>query len=128
MKGSIENTVKAQEDTEIGTIAQEMKVIAEMEDGGNQMTGALAHGVDAAEVEEVEAVMTEEEGEPLGTIAQERRTTVEEERENRDTEVLAQEVRITTKEEEPTVIEAVGPAMERNENSAQRPKVMGGLL
>ena len=126
MKGSIERTVKVQEDTETGTIAQEMKIIAEKEDGGNQVTGALAHGVDA--VEEVEAVMTEEVVEPTGTTAQERRIIAEEERENLDTEVLAQEVRVTVEEEELTITEAVGPAMERNENSAQRPKVMGGLL
>ena len=55
MTGSIEKTVRVQEDTETGTIAQEMKIIAEKEGGGDQVTEALAQGVSA--VEEVEAAM-----------------------------------------------------------------------
>ena len=126
MTGSIEETVRVQEDTETGTIAQEMKIIVEKEGGGDQVTGALAHGVDA--VEEVEAVMTEEVVGPIGTTAQEGRVAAEEEGENLGTEAQAQEVRVTVEEEVLITTEAVGPAMERNENSAQRPKVMGGLL
>ena len=47
-----------------------------------------------------------------------------------DQEMVAQvqEVRTTTEEEATMVEEEEELAMERNENSAQRPKVMGGLL
>ena len=126
MTGSIEKTVKVQGDTETGNIAQEMKIIVEKEGGGEQVTGALARGVDA--VEEVEAVMAGEVVRPIGTTAQEGRVAAEEEGENLGTEAQAQEVRVTVEEEVLITTEAVGPAMERNENSAQRPKVMGGLL
>ena len=81
MTGDKEKKMKAQEDTEAGTTAQEVNTAVEEEGGGGQVTGAQAHGVEA--VEEAEAVMAGE---------------------------------------------VVGPAMGRNEKSAQRPKVMGGLL
>ena len=47
---------------------------------------------------------------------------------DQEMEVQVQEVRITTEEEATTVEEEENLAMGRNENSAQRPKVMGGLL
>ena len=90
------------------------------------MTGVLVLGVNA--VEEIEVAMTKEVVEPTGIIAQEERIAEEEKRENLDTEALAQEVKVAAEEEELTITEVVGPAMERDENSAQRPKVMGGLL
>ena len=80
MTGDKEKKMKAQEDTEAGTTAQEVNTAVEEEGGGGQGTEAQAKGVEAAAEEE--AVMAGE---------------------------------------------AVGPAMGRNEKSAQRPKVMGGL-
>ena len=47
---------------------------------------------------------------------------------DQEMEAQAQEVKTITEEEAAMAGEAVGPAMGRSENSAQRPKVMGGLL
>ena len=63
------------------------------------------------------------------TIVQEKEAAVEEEDgEDQGIEAQAQEVVTAAEEEENMVGEAVEPAMGKNENSAQRPKVMGGLL
>ena len=63
------------------------------------------------------------------TIAQEVRAAVEEEEGGgQGTEAQVQGVEAAAEEEEATAGEEVGPAMGKNEKSAQRPKVMGGLL
>ena len=63
------------------------------------------------------------------TTAQGVKATVEEVEEGgQEIEARAQEVGTVAEEEAAMIGEAVGPAMGRNEKSAQRPKVMGGLL
>ena len=65
----------------------------------------------------------------VGTIVQEKEAAAEEEDgEDQGIEAQAQGVVAAAEEEEDMVGEAVEPAMGKNENSAQRPKVMGGLL
>ena len=63
------------------------------------------------------------------TTAQGVRATVEEVEEGgQEIEARVQEVETAAEEGAAMTGEAVGPAMGRNEKSAQRPKVMGGLL
>ena len=64
-----------------------------------------------------------------GTTAQGMKAAVEEEGGGgQGTEVQAKGVEAAAEGEAVMAGEAVGPAMGRNEKSAQRPKVMGGLL